>query len=122
MVSTVAVGTNGADVLALFANEDIRLVDAEGNVVADGDTVATGYCVQLVNGKYVTEEARIIVPGDVWADGVVNVLDMECIQKDILQIKPLESIYYEAGRLTDGEEKLSILDMEAIQKKVSGLD
>lgn len=122
LVSTLTVGTTVSEVLAMFVNEDIRVVDAEGNTVADTAAVATGYRVQLVNGTNVAEEAAIVIPGDVYGDGRVDVLDMEAIQKDILQIAALDTPYYEAARNMDGLEDLSVLDMEAIQKLILGLE
>ena len=51
------------------------------------------------------------VHGDVSGDGKIDVLDMEKIQKSILNIERLTGVYQQAGLLS-GEDMLSVMDME----------
>lgn len=46
---------------------------------------------------------------------------MEAIQKDILGIKKTDGVYFKAARLANsGDDELSVLDMEQIQKYLLG--
>ncbi len=63
------------------------------------------------------DEYTVCIKGDICADGVINVLDMEGIQKHLLQIAALEGVYKDAASIVD-EQSVSVLDMETVQKHI----
>jgi len=80
--------------------------------------VGTGYKVtEQETGKVYTT----ILRGDVNGDAIIDVLDMEAIQKSILGISPLTGVYEQASDI-DKDDQISVLDMEAIQKHVLGIE
>jgi hypothetical protein len=97
----------------------VVITDKNGNVITDSDTpVRTGWKIQLLSGLNVTDEAAIAVTGDVDGDGIIDVLDMEEIQKSLLHIQILSGAYLQAAKGFLGSDTLSVLDMEAIQKYI----
>lgn len=78
-------------------------------------TSTTAY-TYLKDGNY-----TYLLSGDVNGDGSISVLDMEAIQKHVLSVASLTSVYYAAADVT-GDSVVSVLDMEAIQRKLLGLD
>jgi hypothetical protein len=60
--------------------------------------------------------------GDVNGDGAIDVIDMECIQKDLLGITKLTGQNYLAAHVVSLiTADISVLDMEAIQKHILGI-
>ncbi len=67
-----------------------------------------------------TSEDSEIIRGDANLDGIVNVLDMEAIQRHILGLAELSEKGQKAAKVS-GEDTLSVLDMEKIQRFILGL-
>lgn len=88
------------------------------DMVEETDRVATGYTAAVQGTVY-----TIVVKGDVNGDCIINVLDMEAIQKDILKLNILSGAYLEAGKLNqEYTDSLCVMDMEIIQKYILGID
>lgn len=90
-----------------------KVVDAKGREVTDG-FVATGY-------KYCTQEQtfEIIIVGDVCADGVISVLDMLYIKRQMLGVVRLSQAQQLAAEVRkDGS--LDVLDMLYIKRHILG--
>ncbi len=122
VLSALPLETTVEEIQALFANENVYIVDNQGNIMTDTQQVGTGYTIQIRNGDNVTQEMPMIVTGDVDGDGKMNVLDMEAIQKHLLQLTNLDSLQLESGKWMDDSAGLSVIDMEVIQKKLLGLE
>jgi hypothetical protein len=119
LLSAVALNTTVSSIASDFENVSVVITDKDGNVITASDTpVKTGWKIQLLSGLNVTDEAVIAVTGDVDGDGIINVLDMEEIQKSLLHIQPLSGAYLQAAKGFLGSDTLTVLDMEAIQKYI----
>lgn len=110
-----------SDLRLKFENADIEALDSNGNIMTDDLTVGTGCTIQLLSNNNVVDSAVVFIYGDADGSGVIDVLDMEAIQKSILGIGyGLTGVYKQAALLTGGNE-LTVLDMEAIQKDILGI-
>ena len=105
----------------LGGSDNILIKDVNGNVLNSDDKITTGSRIYLNNNGSVIDSATLIIKGDTDGNGVIDVLDMEAIQKDVLGISSLSGVYRKAALITDSEE-ISVLDMEAIQKDILGLE
>ncbi|MBR6033695.1 MAG: SH3 domain-containing protein [Clostridia bacterium] len=61
---------------------------------------------------------EFVLYGDLDGDGLINSKDLLILQKHILEIKPLEGIYYKAGNLSKNGNPPSSLDMLKLQKHI----
>lgn len=102
--------------------DDVTLLDSDGNQIQDmSGKVKTGDTVRFYDSETNQQtEYEVVVKGDTDGDGVVSVLDMEMIQKDILGLDKLTGAYRNAALLVS-ENSVSVLDMEMIQKDILGL-
>ena len=118
----IADGQTASQVKRQLRNNDIEIVNADGESLGKSSIVATGDRVIIYNNGDAVSDSEVVVPGDVDGDGDIDVLDIEAVQKDILGIdKPLQGVYRQAGLLSD-TGTLSVLDMESVQKDILGLE
>lgn len=61
--------------------EDVQIVDINGNALADDALVGTGSVIRFVNGDKVLDEVSIVVTGDMNGDGYVNNRDAAMITR-----------------------------------------
>ena len=89
---------------------------------ADSVRLATGDVVRLIDKKGAEVASyEICIKGEVNGDGLINVEDMEGVQKAILSIGKLEGVYKQAAILDEERTTPTALDMEAIQKDILGI-
>jgi hypothetical protein len=105
-------------------NYDIHVLDAGNKEITDAGTlIGTGDTVQIMDqNKNLIAEYQVCIKGDTSGDGVIDVEDMEKIQKSLLKLEILDGVYYEAAALTEGTDTLSVLDMETVQKHILGIE
>lgn len=97
-----------------------KVTHADGS--AASDKVGTGDIVAVYNsGGSLQKEYKIVVPGDVNGDGVVNSLDLLKIQKHLLGASPLEGVYAQAADV-NGNGKVDALDLLKVQKHILGAE
>lgn len=122
VVSGIKDNTHVSDFIdELSGSDNILIKDVNGNVLNSDDKITTGCKIYLNNDGSVIDSATLIIKGDTDGNGLIDVLDMEAIQKDILGISSLSGVYRKAALITDSEE-ISVLDMEAIQKDILGIE
>lgn len=115
----VTVSSTIAEICDAFVTDDIRITDADGTLITDKNAkVATGWKVQRVIGDTVSDEAVIVIKGEVNGDGKIDVLDMEDVQKSLLRISNLSDVSSYAAISTTGLDYLSVNAMEWIQKYI----
>ena len=111
-----------ANSFAIGFGKNITVKGADGKQLADDAVVGTGCIVELTQDNKVVDTVTVVVKGDTDGNGVIDVLDMEAIQKSILGIgDEFEGVYKEAAKLTEGSDEITVLDMEAIQKDILGI-
>lgn len=122
IVSGIKDNTHVSDFIdELSGLDNILIKDVNGNVLNSDDKITTGSKIYLNNNGSVIDSATLIIKGDTDGNGLIDVLDMEAIQKDILGINSLSGVYRKAALITDSEE-ISVLDMEAVQKDILGIE
>lgn len=67
------------------------------------------------------EDEQDVTYGDVNSDGLINVLDMEKIQKSILGIETLNANERKTASIVSFDDNISVRDMEKIQKHILGI-
>ncbi len=100
------------DTLKMALGRKVKVYNGD-TLVEDDAALGTGYQVYVGDS---TEPFTLVVKGDVTGDAKINVLDMEGIQKHVLQISDLEGAYKDAGLLREGAVSLNVVDMEIVQK------
>lgn len=114
-------GQTVSQVKRQLRNNDIKIVNADGESLGSSSIVATGDRIIVYNNGEVSSDSEVVVPGDVDGNGTIDVLDIESVQKVILGIdEPLKGVYRQAAQL-NGTDSLSVLDMEAVQKDILGV-
>lgn len=91
---------------------------APGAVIKTGDRLV--FSPKASNEDLNHTNYTLVVRGDTNGDGLVNVVDMEKVQKHVLGLDSLNGVYFNAARLS-GSSSLSVMDMEKIQKNILGL-
>jgi hypothetical protein len=105
------------DVYTLFANDDVTVKDAKGNVVSDGK-IGTGYTVtSTVNG--VSETIEVVVIGDVNGDGNVASADVLSLTTSLISGKKLSGAYAAAAD-SNGDGAVTSTDILHLSSKVRG--
>jgi hypothetical protein len=105
------------DVYTLFANDDVVIKDANGNVVSDGK-VGTGYTVtSTVNG--VSETVEVVVVGDINGDGNVASADVLTLTSALISGKKLSGAYAAAAD-SNGDGVVTSSDILHLSSKVRG--
>lgn len=118
----IAENTSISDIKENFATTELRFLDTQNQEVSDETAkVCTGWKVQRIINNEVSDEAVIIISGDINCDGKINVLDMEIIQKSLLKLSDISDISLYAALSATGNSELSIYEMEWIQKYLLGL-
>lgn len=108
------------------ANSSLWIYDQENQeVTAENAVLGTNYTVVFWGTDLFNVMRRITytlsIKGDCSGDGIINVMDMECIQKHILGINTLSKASLSAGLLSGKSTSLSVLDMEIVQKHILGI-
>ena len=65
--------------------EDMQIVDINGNALADDALVGTGSVIKFKNGETVLDEVYIVVTGDMNGDGYVNNRDAAMITRYLVE-------------------------------------
>lgn len=117
----VADGSSVEQVLGLFTNTGLRVLDASGAVLEAGAVVGTGCVVELlVNGAKV-DSCVVVVAGDVNGDGRITASDYILVKREILVGEgALTGAYYEAAKLNGGS--LTASTYLLLKRQVLGLD
>ncbi len=99
----------------------IEIQDYNGKTLTGSDLVGTGSTVKILNGQELLIEYVIILYGDVNGDGRINSVDLLVLQRHLLEIKPLTSVFLKAGNLDKTGKRPSSVDLLRIQRHILGL-
>lgn len=100
---------------------EIQIVNNKNEILSDNDLVGTG-CKILVkeNGK-ILRSYVIILYGDSNGDGKINTVDLLVLQRHILEIEQIESIYLKASNVRKDGKKPTSVDLLLLQRHILGL-
>ena len=98
--------------------DNVTVFDSNNSIITSG-MVKTGMKVQIrnINGS---ETLEIAIKGDTSGDGIINVLDLLQVQKNILGVYNFSGVHKLAAD-TSGDGVINVLDLLQIQKNILGV-
>jgi hypothetical protein len=84
LVQNVTSDTTVQTLLTQFRNEDLEVLDRNGNILSDLDVVGTGAVINLRVGGVIVDSAQVVVLGDVDGNGIVDATDYLRIKANFL--------------------------------------
>ncbi len=123
-----AMGDNltGVDLLAnvstvrtKFSNDDVRILDAKGNQLADDALVGTGCTVACYNGNAVTDSIVVVVLGDTDGDAQLSASDYLAVQMDVKGASALDGVYAKAADVS-ASGNVDAVDFATIVSRLKG--
>lgn len=105
----------------ITTNLELEFVNNKNEILADASLLGTGSKIIVKKSGNTLKEYKIILYGDANGDGKINSVDLLVIQRDILEIKNLESIYKKASNIRKNGKTPSSIDLLLIQRHILGL-
>lgn len=101
---------------------EIEIYNKKGEVLLEEQLVGTGAQIWLKDEQnQLVAKYDVIVYGDLNGDGKINSIDLLILQKHILEIEPLEGVFYKAGNINKNGKKPSSVDSLLIQRHILDL-
>ena len=98
---------------------EVTVLDFNGNAVADGIHIGTGYTVVRYGYQgEVLNSVKVIIPGDVTCDGSVSTTDMVAVRKMLYETVPYELLSLAAD--VSGDGVVSTTDLLTLRKHCDG--
>jgi hypothetical protein len=85
VVANVKAGTTVQSLLTQFENEDLQILDRNGNALSSTAIVGTGVTVNLYNGNELVDRATLAVLGDLDGNGFVDTTDYVRVKSIFLE-------------------------------------
>ncbi len=102
-------------------NYTVEIYNKEGKKLTGNDLVGTGGIIKILENDLLIAEYEIILYGDANGDGKINSVDLLVIQRHILEIQKLQSVYLKAGNVRKNNKNPSSVDCLLIQRHILGL-
>lgn len=102
-------------------NYTVEIYNKEGKKLTGNDLVGTGGIIKILENNLLITEYEIILYGDANGDGKINSVDLLVIQRHILEIQKLQSVYLKAGNVRKNNKNPSSVDCLLIQRHILGL-
>lgn len=100
---------------------ELEFVNYKGETLSDSDIVGTGSKILVKENNVTLREYTIILYGDSNGDGKINSTDLLVLQRHILEIQKLDSIFMKASNVRKTSSKPSSVDLLLIQRHILGL-
>ena len=100
---------------------ELEFVNYKGETLSDTDIVGTGSKIIVKENGVLLREYTIIVYGDANGDGKINSVDLLVLQRHILELQKLDSIFMKASNVRKTSSKPSSVDLLLIQRHILGL-
>ncbi len=100
---------------------EIEIVNHKNERLSDTDVVGTGSKIQVKEDGKILRQYSIILYGDANGDGKINSVDLLVLQRHILEIEPIETIFRKATNINKNGKKPSSVDLLLIQRHILGL-
>ncbi len=104
---------------AQFVNEDLKVTDAKGIVVAEDAAVGTGYVVSYYIGDSVVDSREIVVLGDTNGDAQFSASDYLSVMQTVNGTLLLEGVYSLAGDIS-GNASIDSVDYITMGSRLNG--
>ena len=105
----------------ITTNLELEFVNNKNEILTDASLLGTGSKIIVKKSGNTLKEYKIILYGDANGDGKINSVDLLVIQRDILEIENLESIYKKASNIRKNGKTPSSIDLLLIQRHILGL-
>ena len=105
----------------ITTNLELEFVNNKNEILTDASLLGTGSKIIVKKSGNILKEYKIILYGDANGDGKINSVDLLVIQRDILEIENLESIYKKASNIRKNGKTPSSIDLLLIQRHILGL-
>ncbi len=99
---------------------ELEFVNYKGETLSDTDIVGTGSKILVKENGAILREYTIIVYGDSNGDGKINSVDLLVLQRHILEMQKLDSIFMKASNVRKTSSKPSSVDLLLIQRHILG--
>lgn len=100
-------------------NSKLKIFKEDGITPYEGDRLATGYIIKLIENDIVLDQKTIVVIGDVDGSGVIDVIDAKLVVNHIIEEKLLTGIYKIAAN-TNKDDNIDAIDALKIVKHIIG--
>ena len=111
-----------SDIKQLITTDfDIEIVNYNGEVLKENDLVGTGCKIKIKQNNEILRQYNIILYGDANGDGKINSVDLLVLQRHILEIEKLQSIFRKATNINKNGNKPTSVDLLLIQRHILGI-
>ena len=94
--------------------KNITVKDLNGNEVKD-NFIGTGYKI-IVDGS----EYKAVKKGDVNGDGIVDIIDLAKIKRELIGKTKLENEYKQAAKLSSSSDEIDVIDLALLKRYLIG--
>lgn len=105
----------------ITTNLQIEIVNYKNQNLQDTDIVGTGSKIRVKEDGKMLRQYQIIIYGDSNGDGKINSIDLLVLQRHILEIEPIETIFKKACNIGKNGKKPTSVDLLLIQRHILGL-
>ena len=102
-------------------NYTIEIYNKLGEKIEGKSLIGTGSKIKILDEQNPIIEYEILLYGDVNGDGKINSIDLLVLQRHILEIEKLGSIYIKAGNVRKNNKNPSSVDCLLIQRHILGI-
>ncbi|MBQ7962387.1 MAG: leucine-rich repeat protein [Clostridia bacterium] len=121
-VVSIPVKSTSEDILAQLKNENVVILDKDGNAVADDAFVGTGAKLQLTDDEgNVINEYEVVAVADVDGNGKITAADARLALRAAAKIDILEGVMFIAAD-ANSDKKVTAADARIILRKAAGLE
>lgn len=100
---------------------EIEIVNDKNEILKDDDKVGTNTKILVKRNNEILRKYSIIIYGDSNGDGKINSVDLLVLQRHILEIQKLDTIYQKACNIRKNGGKPTSVDLLLIQRHILGL-
>ena len=100
---------------------EIEIVNDKNEILKDDDKVGTNTKILVKRNNEILRKYSIIIYGDSNGDGKINSVDLVVLERHILEIQKLDTIYQKACNIRKNGGKPTSVDLLLIQRHILGL-
>lgn len=97
---------------------ELEFVNYKNEVLQDNELIGTGGKIRVKEDGAILREYTIVLYGDADGNGKIDSVDLLVIQRDILEIERMASIFAKASNISKNGKKPTALDLLFIQRHI----